>query len=138
MLRVVCDTNILVSAFIADGPPSRVIEEASRGAMELVLPIAVLEELERILRGKLRFTGERWEAVAALLVDVAGVPVPSPPGLPEAVTGDHDDDVILACAVAHGVDVLVSGDRRHVLPVGEHRGVRILSAQALLAEMRRG
>jgi len=37
--------------------------------------------------------------------------------------------------VAAGVDVLVSGDRRHLLPVGEHQGIRILTPQALLAEL---
>jgi predicted nucleic acid-binding protein len=52
------------------------------------------------------------------------------------VTGDPGDDLILACAVQAGVDAVVSGDRRHLLPVGEHRGVRIVTPQALLAELR--
>lgn len=33
-------------------------------------------------------------------------------------------------------NVLVSGDRRHLLPVVEHHGVRILTPQTLLAELR--
>ena len=36
-----------------------------------------------------------------------------------------------------GVEALVSGDRRHLLPVGEYRGVRVVAPQALLAELRR-
>jgi hypothetical protein len=31
---------------------------------------------------------------------------------------------------------MVSGDRRHLLPVGEHGGIRIATAHALLAELR--
>jgi predicted nucleic acid-binding protein len=61
------------------------------------------------------------------------------PGRPErvdAVTGDPDDDVILAHAVESGADVLVTGDRKHLLPLDEHRGVRLLAPQALLAELR--
>jgi uncharacterized protein len=52
------------------------------------------------------------------------------------VTGDPDDDLILACAVQAGVDVLVSGDRRHLLPVGEYRRVRVITPQTLLAGIR--
>jgi uncharacterized protein len=93
-------------------------------------------ELERILTKKLGFKPERWRGVEELLLDLAAELVPAPGALPEAVTGDPDDDLILACAVQAQVDVLVSGDRRHLLPVGMHRGVRAITPQALLAEMR--
>jgi PIN domain len=93
-------------------------------------------ELERILTGKLGFEPERWRAVEDLLVDLAADLAPGPSSPPEAVTGDPADDLILACAIEVEVNVLVSGDRRHLLPVGEHRGVRVITPQALLAELR--
>lgn len=135
MLRVVCDTNVLVSAFIAAGPPSRVIEEVIAGHVKLVLPRPVMVELARILREKLGFSAERWRDVEDLLVDLASEVTESPQETPEPVSGDRDDDVILACAIEASADVLVSGDRRHLLPVGAHRGVRIMTPQALLAEL---
>lgn len=127
---------MLVSAFIAAGPPSRIVEEAIDGRLELVLPAPVMGELERILVEKLAFDSERWREVEVLLTGLAVESVPVPEGPIEPVTGDPDDDVILACAVSAGVEVLVSGDRRHLLPLGAHRGVRILTPQALLAELR--
>lgn len=93
-------------------------------------------ELERILLGKLGFEPERWRGVEALLLDLSAEPVAAPESPPEAVSGDPDDDLILACAVEARVDVLVSGDRRHLLPVRVHRGVRIVTPQTLLAELR--
>lgn len=93
-------------------------------------------ELERILTGKLGFEPDRWRAVEQLLVDLASELVAAPKDRPEAVSGDPDDDLILACAIGAGVEVLVSGDRRHLLPLGQHRGVRIVTPQALLAELR--
>lgn len=54
----------------------------------------------------------------------------------DAITGDAADDAILACAVEAGVDVLVTGDRKHLLPIGTHRGVRVLTPQAVFAELR--
>jgi len=103
-----------------------------------VLPRPVLVELERILTGKLGFEPRRWEGARQLLVDLAAETVAAPADPPEALSGDPDDDLILACAVAARVEVLVSGDRRHLLPLGEHRGVRIITPQALLAELRGG
>jgi predicted nucleic acid-binding protein len=73
----------------------------------------VLEELQRIL-----------ESVA------------TPKGTLAPLTGDPDDDLVLACAVEASVDVLVSGDRKHLLPPGSHEGARVVTPQALLAELR--
>jgi predicted nucleic acid-binding protein len=128
---------VLVSALVADGPPSRLLEEAIDGRIELLLPELVLEELHRVLTVELGFDGERARAACDLLAGVAA----SHPGRAssaEAVTGDPADDAILACAVEAGVDVLATGDRRHLLPVGEHHGVRVLTPQAALAELRAG
>ncbi len=133
--RALCDTNVLVSAFIAGGPPSRVIEAALDDRIELVLADPVLGELERVLRVKLGFEPERVREIVSLLLDIADERVAAPAQSPEAITGDRDDDVVLACAVAADVRILVSGDRRHLLPVGEHRGVRIIAPQTLLAEL---
>jgi predicted nucleic acid-binding protein len=112
-----------------------VIERAIDGHLELVLAQPVMVELKRILTGKLGFEAQRWQGVEELLLDLAAELIQAPKASPEAVTGDPDDDLILACAITAGVDALVSGDRRHLLPVGEHRGVRVITAQALLAEL---
>jgi uncharacterized protein len=127
---------VLVSAFIAAGPPSRIVEEAIDGRLEMVLPEPVMEELERILVEKLAFSLERWREVEVLLADLAVKSVPVPGGTIEPVTSDPDDNLILACAVHADIEVLVSGDRKHLLPLGTHRGVRIITPQALLAELR--
>jgi putative PIN family toxin of toxin-antitoxin system len=133
--RVLCDTNILVSAFIAGGPPSRVIESAIDGDIDLVIASPVIEELERVLTVKLGLDKDRVSEIEALLSELASSQLPPPPVPPAPITGDPDDDRILACAVRGQVDVLVSGDRRHLLPIGEHEGVRIITAQTLLAEL---
>jgi uncharacterized protein len=116
--RALADTNVLVSAFIAGGPPSRVIEAAIDGRIELVLATPVIGELERVLTAKLGHELERVRANSSFLIGLAAECVDPPAQSPAAVTGDPDDDLILACAVSAGVGVLVSGDRRHLLPVG--------------------
>jgi len=126
---------VLVSAFIAGGPPRRVLEAARDGGIGLVLPEIALEELARTLVTKLGAGRDELMAYVEILAETAGT-APSPRGL--AVTGEPGDDAILACAVAEGADALVTGDRRHLLPLGSHEGVRITAPQALLAELRGG
>jgi putative PIN family toxin of toxin-antitoxin system len=132
---VVCDTNVLVSAFIAGGPPSRVLEAAIDGRIELVLADPVLAELERVLLVKLHFEQSRIDEIQRLLGGLAAERVTAPSQQPPAVISDRDDDLVLACAVAARAHVLVSGDRRHLLPVGVHEGLRVVSPQALLAAL---
>ncbi len=136
--RALYDTNVLVSAFIAGGPPSRVIDAAIDGRVELVLADPVLDELTRVLSVKLGFEPARVREIEMFLMELAYERIAAPVRSPEAITGDRDDDVVLACAVAAKAEALVSGDRRHLLPVGEHRGVRIVTPQALLAELAEG
>lgn len=133
-LHVVCDTNVLVSALVADGPPSRLLEEAIDGHIWLLVPELVLDELERVLAAKLGFRLERARAARELLTQLA-TERPAPPQRAARITGDPADDAILACALKAGADVLATGDRKHLLPLGEHRGVRVLTPQAVLAEL---
>lgn len=100
----------------------------------LNVPDPVLVELERVLKHKLGFSQQRWQATETLLESIAAER-PGAPASFEAVTGDPADDEILACAVGIGADVLATGDRQHLLPLGPHRGVRILTPQAVLAEL---
>jgi putative PIN family toxin of toxin-antitoxin system len=133
--RVLCDTNILVSAFIAGGPPSRVVESVIDGRIELLIASPVIDELERVLTVKLGLDRGRVNQITTLLNELASGHLRQPSTTPPSITGDPDDDLILTCAVEGHVDVLVSGDRRHLLPVGEYKGVRIVTAQTLLAEL---
>ncbi|MCS6918170.1 MAG: PIN domain-containing protein, partial [Fimbriimonadales bacterium] len=52
--------------------------------------------------------------------------IPPPQTVP-AVSGDAEDDTVLSCAVAAQADYIVSGDKRHMLPLGEYQQIRIVS-----------
>ena len=125
----------MLSALIAEGPPSRVLEQAIDGRIELLVPEPVLAELQRVLISKLGFA----EPAARTARDtIRGLAVECPPAAErvDEVSGDPADDAILASAVEAAADVLVTGDRKHLLPLREHGGVRIMTPQALLSELR--
>ena len=54
------------------------------------------------------------------------------------IEGGHADNCILECvAAATNADYLVTGDRRHLLPIGEHRGAVIVNAPRFLSMLNR-
>lgn len=110
------------------------LEAAIEQRIELAVPSVALEELERVLRRKLGYTRGRARDARAVVRELAAVI--AVPRRIEAVSGDPGDDAVLASAAAWKADVLVTGDRKHLLPLGEYRGVRIRTPQALLAELR--
>ena len=123
-----------MSALIARGPPSRVIEASVAGRIELLIPVHALTELQRVLSDKLGFTPGRASDAVGLLEGLAAEVLDLPHAV-EAMSGDPDDDVILASVLEGGAEVLVTGDRRHLLPLERVGQLRLLTPQALLAEL---
>jgi len=55
--------------------------------------------------------------------------------VPRVVAGDADDDQVIAAAVAARADLIVSGDRRHLLPIGSHQSIAIVEAAEALRRL---
>jgi predicted nucleic acid-binding protein len=56
----------------------------------------------------------------------------APTTVPQVVPGNIDDDQVIAAAVTAPADLIVSGDRKHLLPLGSHAGIAIVDvAEAL-------
>lgn len=59
---------------------------------------------------------------------VAAIEMAEPASVPRVVLGDVDDDQVIASAVAARADLIASGDRKHLLPLGNHQGIDIVDA----------
>ena len=110
------------------------LEAIADGRAELVLPAYALEELRRVLVEKLKLAPDDAERAAQLVAQLASTVAQTPGVVPE-LSGDPDDDRIIAAALQGGADVLVSGDRRHVLPLHSVGVMRILRPQDALAAL---
>ena len=130
-MRVVLDTNVIVSALNFSGNERLVLELALRGRFEFILSRFILEEVAGVLTRKFDWDEERAAQVLQGIENAAAVI--DPPRLPEVIAGGHADNRILECAVSAGADYLVTGDRRHLLPIGEHQGTRIVNAPRFLS-----
>jgi putative PIN family toxin of toxin-antitoxin system len=87
------------------------------------------------IRNKYAITDEDVEGLVALLEGEAVV-VPGEVEVENVIPEGPADKGVLACAVEAGADGIVSGDR-HLLDLGEYRGIRILTVREFLEEMER-
>ena len=130
-MRVVLDTNVIVSGLNFPGNERLTLELALRGRFELWLSPFILDEVAGVLRRKFDWTEERSAQALRALGDAAAVI--DPLRRPEVFEGGHADNRILECAVGASADYLVTGDRRHLLPLEEHQGARIVNAPRFLS-----
>ena len=134
-LRLVLDTNVVVAGLLWNGPPRRLLEAAIAGDVELFSSPVLLDELAHAL-GYPKFAA-RIEAVgtsiAALVAQyTALVSLVAPVSVKRVVINDADDDHVIAAAVAARAELIVTGDRKHLLPIGSHQGIAIVTAREVL------
>jgi len=123
-VKVILDTNVFVSGVFFGGPPFQILSAWRNGQVQLVISPEILEEYHRVgERLSEQFPGVDLTPILALLT-VKALLVPSP-SLPESVCDDPDGDKFLACAIAGGVKVVVSGDR-HLLKASGYSGVTVM------------
>ena len=136
-MRIVLDTNVLVSALISrEGPPGRVLAAVKHEGLTLVTSAAQLSELRAVLsRERLRpyIRPEEAEDLLGNLQAVGEVVA----NLPTTnVSPDPDDNLILATAIAGQADLIVSGDKKHMLALGEVDNIPIVTAAAAADRLR--
>lgn len=129
-LVVVFDTNVLFSAIGWNGRPAACLERARLGVVEGVTSQVLLDELAEKLHDKLAFSEEHvTETLADLLGYLRVVEITEPLAV---IVDDPDDDRVLECAVAAGASHIVTGDQRHLLPLGSFQGITIVSPAGFL------
>lgn len=124
-MRLVLDTNVLVSALFRDGNERRVLLDCLGGQHTLVTSPFILDELGRALRETF---GVPEDKVGACLGTVASrAEIVDPDRGVEATASDPGDDRVVAAALAAEADAVVTGDS-DLLDVGAFRDVPMVRA----------
>jgi putative PIN family toxin of toxin-antitoxin system len=126
-VRIVVDTNVIMSGIFFGGVPGRLLDAWAAGRVELVLSPAILDEYRRVgaeLAAKYPARGEALTPVLALIAMNATLVDAAP--LTERVSADPDDDKFLGAAVAAQVNIVVSGDA-DLLDVSGWRHIKVLT-----------
>lgn len=139
-MRVVLDTNVVISGLGSrSGPPGQVFQHWQRKSFELITSPQLVAEYRTALgypkvRAFLRLPEPEIEDAltglgdADIVVDLSSVD--------EVVIADPDDDIVVATAVAGEADYIISGDR-HLLDLGEHAGISVITPAVFLAILER-
>lgn len=112
-MRVVVDTNVVISAVLWLGTPHRIIELAEQKRITLCMTQPMLDELREVLerrkfRRYLQARQTSVEEILSLLIPVIEL-YPST-GTVSIKLDDPDDVIFLICAVNASAEYLVSGD----------------------------
>ena len=121
----VFDTNVLLSGVGWKGKPWQCLELARAGVIEGLICREIADELAEKLQQKLGLSADDVnEILTDLLAFLRLVPIA---GSLKVVAADPEDDKVLECAVAGIATHIITGDRRHLLPLGTFQGIRIVT-----------
>ena len=128
-MRVVFDTNVLISALMIGGRAAEAVERVIAGRDQLICSRPLLDELLSVLAKKFGRDGEQLSRVALFLAEIAELVTPS-----QEITllADGPDNRVLECAVAGRADTIVTGDRA-MLEQQSFQGIAIVTLRDYLA-----
>ena len=131
-MKVVLDTNVIISAVFWGGPPRRVLEACVDGRLSLMCSMEILDEYVRVLSDPV-FGAKPTETTywTELLLQLADFVVPAT--IEQVIPDDPADKMFLACALAGEAAAIVSGDK-HLLRLGSYQGIPILSPREFLEQ----
>jgi len=123
-VRIVCDTNVLISGILYGGPPREVLGQIIERKHDAYISPAIENELRAVLaRRKFGLTAPQVQQIAQHVHEL--FQTVQPDQALDVIDDDPADNAILECAAA-GADVIVSGDR-HLLDLARLGEIRIVS-----------
>jgi uncharacterized protein len=132
LMRVVIDTNVMVSALLFTGLTSRLVLLWQRGGVTLLLSREILEEYLRVLAYP-KFQLAKNEIKGLIEGEVLPfAEIVHTTARLRAVKNDPSDDKFLECAVSARAKVLLSGDK-HLLALKTYRKVEILGPSQFMS-----
>lgn len=132
-MRVVLDTNILLSALMVRGtPPDRLYEEWRHGRFQLASTEKQIDELRQVVRRPFFLARLKASEIGRMVNDIRRLAMMCDTLPAVSRSPDPNDDYLLALCQAASTDYLVTGDKSHLLALERHEGTRILSAKSLV------
>ncbi|MBU2495225.1 MAG: putative toxin-antitoxin system toxin component, PIN family [Candidatus Omnitrophica bacterium] len=121
-MKVVLDTNVLISGLHFEGNENRILVLFYRGMIEVYLSSFILKELEIILEKKFGWEKKQVRILLSKINDIAVIVQPK--RKISIIKTNEADNRILECAIEANADYIVTGDRKHLQPLKEFQVVR--------------
>jgi len=129
-VRVVLDTNVLISGIFFSGPPAKILSHWRKGNFTAVISEPIILEYTRVAE-EISQKFPQIEITEILGLFTLNSEIVDPGGLEITECEDLADNKFLECAIAGKCDFIVSGDK-HLLKMSEYRRVKILKPRDFL------
>jgi len=127
-MKVVLDTNIYLSGMIfPKSIPRKVLELAKARKFKVYCSKFILEEIKKNLMVKFGYSESWGERFTEEILKFTKIIVPKVKL--QIIREKIDDNRILEAALASKADFLVSGDKKHILPLKKINGTKIIAAR---------
>jgi putative PIN family toxin of toxin-antitoxin system len=130
MTRVVLDSNVYISAICFNGLPAEIIRLAITGRFKVFISREIVVEVIGVLSKKFDYPKEALEEIEDLLLQTGELIEPKQ--TVKVIKGWPADNRILECGLACRADLIVTGDKKHLLPLKTHRKIKIVSPKEFL------
>ena len=135
-MRIVLDTNVLMSGIFFAGPPASILSAWAEGRLELLATVEILAEYRRVgNRLSKKYASVDVDPVLDLVVRESRILEPFP--VPADACDDKDDIKFLACAISGHATCVVSGDRA-LLRASGHEGIEVVTPRDFLTRFLKG
>lgn len=133
-MRIVFDTNVVVSACLWRGAPFDCLAAWAAGRCCAAISPPLLAEYEETLE-ELRLDHPGRECVDWVDVLKSAADLVFPIERAAGAVPDPFDEMVLECALAARADFIVSGDKKHLLPLESFRNIPILNPADFLRHL---
>ena len=132
-IRIVLDTNVLISALLFGGNPRKILELVLAEKIHLLSSPEILKETEGVLsRPKFKLKKSAVKSMMKELEDICEIVYPSKHF--KVVDEDPEDDMLFDCAYAGNADFIISGND-HVVKVKSFQDAKVLFPADFLSKI---
>lgn len=133
-MTIICDTNVLVSALaFPGGIPDKILKSIFSGRVRHATTPDILTELKRVLLEKIAL--EEKDAERSVTLIVRNSQLVYPRERLSVIKSDESDNRLLEAVEASSASYLVTGDKKHLLPLKNYKSCLILSPRDFAAKV---
>jgi len=136
-VRVVIDTNVLISAIFWTGKPKQVLNKVRRGEITFLTSEFILEEIRDVLTREdtpFKLSAEEAERIVTEMRNLAVV---VKIGSHVSVCKDENDNKVLDCAIDGNANCIITGDS-HLLQLSSFQKIDIMTVSDFLGHLKKG
>ena len=130
MIKAVFDTNVYISALLFGGIPQKLIDLAFEGIFKLYISEEILNEISSVLGKKFHYSSFRIKQATNSIKQLSMLV--NPTKTINLVKNWPPDNRILECCQEAKANYLVSGDKKHLLPLKKFKSTQIITPSQFL------